>query len=331
MKTKALFPFFVFFLGLMTISLSSFSQACTISNTGVSNIEKTDNPSGSCTINFTVFYNLEINSGEKFGAVYFYSAEPPAPGSDAPACPSTQGSLLGVLKIIVNGTTGTITSNGTGCLAPSTSISLITSGSSFNTGTLLTTVRVSITAPGLCSTYPNIGANLYNSQAQSADIGTKNWQCANTLLHSTPLPIMFSDFKAQFVNHQLKVSWQSIPDASVESFTIEGSNDGDKWTVLKTIDSQASSTLNASQNYSLSIDLSGLSLAGFIFSLFLIPVFKSRKIRYLLIFTAVLFLGSCLKERANTTDENNSMWVRIVQHNKDGSTEISKSIRVLDN
>ena len=192
-------------------------------------------------------------------------------------------------------------------------------------------MRVSITAPGLCSAYPNIGANLYNSQAQSADIGTKNWQCANTLLHSTPLPIMFSDFKAQFVNHQLKVSWQSIPDASVESFTIEGSNDGDKWTVLKTIDSQASSTLNASQNYSLSIDLSGLSLAGFIFSLFLIPVFKSRKIRYLLIFTAVLFLGSCLKERANTTDENNSMWVRIVQHNKDGSTEISKSIRVLDN
>ena len=71
MKTKALFPFFVFFLGLMTISLSSFSQACTISNTGVSNIVKTDNPSGSCTIDFSVFYNLDINSGEKFGAIYF--------------------------------------------------------------------------------------------------------------------------------------------------------------------------------------------------------------------------------------------------------------------
>ena len=61
----------------------------------------------------------------------FDSAEPPAPGTDAPPCPSTQGSLLGVLKIIVNGTTGTVTSNGTGCLATGTTISLITSGSSF--------------------------------------------------------------------------------------------------------------------------------------------------------------------------------------------------------
>ena len=152
---------------------------------------------------------------------------------------------------------------------------------------------------------------------------------------SGALPVVFGDVTASIVNGQLLVRWKIVTENEAAKYIIEVSKDGNTFKpageVLTKI-TNGQSTDKLEYEFSMAtnnmIGLMGVSLAV----LLLLPFGMGRRnkllnaIAIIVIFT--LAIASCSKKDVptNTTKDNKTLYVRIVQVDKAGNQQMSKVI-----
>jgi|GEM_PF-6126495 len=167
-------------------------------------------------------------------------------------------------------------------------------------------------------------------QSQSPGTYTIKWDGS--------LPVMFGSVTAHFSNGQLVVNWSTITEQNNDHFEIELSTDGVHFTKAGTVQSKATNgnsdrELQYRFNKSLG-DITALAVGALLIT-GLMLFGAGRRNRLLL--SAFIFMGtalftvSCNKNNEITSDQDNTVFVRIVQVNKDGGRSTSKTVRVTEN
>lgn len=149
---------------------------------------------------------------------------------------------------------------------------------------------------------------------------------------TTKLPVEFSGINATYKNGQLSVNWQSLTETGMKEFVIEGTTDGENWKPIATIASKApGGNSNQALDYQYIGNIAGSVFAGLGFALLFMPFFKSRIARVIVIIVMIGVAIGCSKN-AGVGDGNNieNLWIRIVQHDLDGGSTVSKSVKVIN-
>ncbi len=147
------------------------------------------------------------------------------------------------------------------------------------------------------------------------------------------LPVKFSALQAQKIHDQsIKIQWQSQQEQGVKNYSIEASKNGIHWTNIGTVDPKiAGGSSNEPVNYEFTVDLGGIAFAAISLAFLFIPLLggRSRLKKQLLTATMLLILAACVKsDSAPPADESGSIWIRVVQHDINGGTTISKIVKV---
>ncbi|WP_300599768.1 hypothetical protein [Niabella sp.] len=156
-----------------------------------------------------------------------------------------------------------------------------------------------------------------------------------TVKWDTALPVMFGPVTAYWLNGQLIVNWSTLMEQQNDHFEIEGSIDGVHFTSLGSVASKApngNSTAELQYNFSRSM-AGAASMAGITFllaGLLFLPQY--RRNRFVGAATLLLITGtvitSCSKNTKSIADRNSALYIRVVQVDKDGATNASKTIKV---
>ncbi|WP_114792596.1 hypothetical protein U0035_02480 [Niabella yanshanensis] len=155
----------------------------------------------------------------------------------------------------------------------------------------------------------------------------------NWVKEAAVLPVTFGSVNASSKNNRLSISWTTEKENSNDHFEIEASTDGQQFTKIGIIASQAA---NGNSDIVLSYQWtsnSALPLAGFsLVGLILMPFSNlSRKKTWVLGLAAVGFtafvLHGCTKS-GDAIDDHQPYYVRIAQVDKDGTKSYSKVVKV---
>ncbi|MBZ4188885.1 choice-of-anchor Q domain-containing protein [Niabella beijingensis] len=178
--------------------------------------------------------------------------------------------------------------------------------------------------------YADAGGNLNNDldfagnprlAGAAIDMGAYELQAA--------LPVMFGAISAVIKNGQLLVNWNTETEINNDRFLIQVSPDGANWKTVQTIQSSAKEgNSNTALEYSSTIPLTTLSLGA---GILLLGVLAGRR-RYMFIITVVVcgaFALSCHKNAAVEAAGNGTLFVRIVQVDKDGTKQVSKVMQAV--
>ncbi|MCH5599998.1 PQQ-dependent sugar dehydrogenase [Niabella ginsengisoli] len=156
------------------------------------------------------------------------------------------------------------------------------------------------------------------------------------VVDNAALPVTFGSIKATRKSNLLQVNWVTESETNNSHFDIEISTDGEKFSVVKTIESKATDG-NSSTPINYEIRLGKESLGTVLgFSLFAVAIlfgFSFRKKWKLIPLTALVFFivtNSCNKKDPITDPENKNLFVRIAQVDKDGTKRYSKIIQVVN-
>lgn len=145
------------------------------------------------------------------------------------------------------------------------------------------------------------------------------------------LPVTFGQVKSVIKNNELVIDWETLHEDNNDHFIIEASADGQLFKKIGTVKSTAHdgrsdmtiyytfSVQSGNQSLALMIGLSGLM--GLLF-------FAKRKRQWIAAVAAVGILGfiSCNKNPVANPDNDNNVFIRIAQVDKDGSVSYSKVV-----
>jgi len=150
------------------------------------------------------------------------------------------------------------------------------------------------------------------------------------------LPVTFTSFSASLSKSGiLKADWATASEANNSHFILQSSQDGKTWKDVARKEAAVNGKNGAT--YNLEVNIGTISLAGFgLLGILLLP-FSNRRYRILALFALVAIIGvSCAKsddinnlELDNTKGASNStLYVRLAQVDKDGTTTYSETIAV---
>jgi len=150
----------------------------------------------------------------------------------------------------------------------------------------------------------------------------------------TALPVSFGNIDATINHNQLSINWQTIQETNNDHFNIEASANGETFTKIGTVATQAtsgSSDTNISYTFTKSLDGVTLGAGLLVVLLGSTLVRKKRAIAVLLIgIGATGILYSCSKStNEGIKDADGKYFIRIAQVDKDGTTSYSKTVTVI--
>lgn len=148
------------------------------------------------------------------------------------------------------------------------------------------------------------------------------------------LPVTFGTISATLKTEQLLVSWQTLKETNNSYFEIEASADGKNFTKIGQVLSQAANgNSSLPLDYEFGINPGGTSLAMMGIGLLLlggmgIGISHRKKYLFMLLATAGigLSIAGCDKNELSAAD-NNALYVRIKQVDKDRGFEYSKVVK----
>lgn len=144
------------------------------------------------------------------------------------------------------------------------------------------------------------------------------------------LPVNFGSFSAVIKGGQLFVTWTTESETNNDHFLLLLSADGRNWKTVETVQSKAAAgNSDIELKYSIAIPFTALSLgAGFL----LIGIIAARKRKYVFITAAIVCAAlyfSCNKKDFLKDIDNQKLFVRIVQVDKDGTKSYSKVVQAV--
>lgn len=150
------------------------------------------------------------------------------------------------------------------------------------------------------------------------------------------LPVTFTSFSASLSKSGiLKADWATASEANNSHFILQSSQDGKTWRDVARKEAAANGKNGA--NYNIEVNIGTISLAGFgLLGILLLP-FSNRRYRILALFALIAIVGvSCAKNNDinnlaldNTKGASNStLYVRLAQVDKNGTTTYSETIVV---
>lgn len=292
--------------------------------------------------NYTPFYNIQ-------STLTFINATVYNPGSSAldvnnPVANNIYNSILWT----DNGTANIIAvSNGSATINVENSILNATRQGTITGSNIITTNPAFVQSasgdfslkPGSPAINSGNGTFYNNSSYGNGDLGG-NHRIAQAAIdigayesNSTALPVRFGVISAAVRNGRLLVNWSTESEVNNNHFDIELSADGKQFTTVATV---ASKAVNGSSNtvltyqYSTSVSqlMSFLGAAAFALLLLLPAGIRRRKIRPVtLLAIAGIIFWSCAKND-RPSGNSDTLFLRIVQVDKDGKKSYSKILRV---
>lgn len=145
--------------------------------------------------------------------------------------------------------------------------------------------------------------------------------------------VTFGSIDAYVKGNNLHVNWTTEKEVNNDHFEIEASTDGEHFTTIGSVKSQAengNSDVTLNYEWTTKSNLS-LGMLPYIAAVFLLLLFVRRKKTILLATVAISFIAfaqiSCKKDKDSITDAEN-YYIRIAQIDKDGTKTYSKVVRV---
>ena len=152
----------------------------------------------------------------------------------------------------------------------------------------------------------------------------------------TILPVNYKSIKARIINNTLQVNWATASEKKNSRFDVEISKDGIQYTKIGSVGSKAdngnsSLELDYQFSYSLNGNMSVAGLGIFLLSLLGLSIAGTRRTKAFLTICVIasggLFAISCNKTTEHIdTDNNNKIFVRLMQYDTDGNKNVSKII-----
>ncbi|MFV0604450.1 MAG: CshA/CshB family fibrillar adhesin-related protein [Niabella sp.] len=155
-------------------------------------------------------------------------------------------------------------------------------------------------------------------------------------LFVSALLVNYDKIEAVTKNGQLQVNWNTLSEKNSDKFEIQGSVDGANWKTIGTVYSKAAGGESDNIiNYEFTTSSASLAIGGsLLFALLFAPAFGFRKYKGLLgiVTFIVIVLSACSKKATDTIVDTKSTfkYIRIAQHEKDGTINYSKSIRIIN-
>lgn len=157
-----------------------------------------------------------------------------------------------------------------------------------------------------------------------------------TLNVSNPLPVNFGSISAFLKNGALQVNWQTLTEKNNDHFIIEVSKDGKIFSRAGTVQSKAvngNSSVGTSYTFNKTVS-TGAAVLGVIalMGMGAMGINRRRKAALVMAIGAIIFFGySCQKNDGKLDDANGqSLFVRVVQVDKDGTATYSKVIKAIE-
>lgn len=149
------------------------------------------------------------------------------------------------------------------------------------------------------------------------------------------LPVTFGDISAYIKGGSLLVNFTSLTEENNDRFIIEASADGKNFTEIGTLKSTAKEgNSDIAIQYSFSLNTNSLGIAGMAgFGLFTLLCFAARRNRGLFavaaIICAAVFVSCSRSVEELSVDPGESLYIRIVQVDKDGTKTYSKVVKAV--
>ncbi|MBO9592238.1 MAG: hypothetical protein J7599_04960 [Niabella sp.] len=150
----------------------------------------------------------------------------------------------------------------------------------------------------------------------------------------TPLLVTFGPVSVRVANGALVIDWSTVTEKNVDHFIVELSKDGKNFTGIGTVKSKAingNSSERLEYRFSKGID-SAKSVAGFLSVVMMGIVLLAFSRRNRLLAAIIIVLGSgiittsCNKHNTDAVEQQQKLFLRIVQIDKDGGKQVSKTI-----
>lgn len=133
------------------------------------------------------------------------------------------------------------------------------------------------------------------------------------------LPVQFGEINAGIKNGHLQVNWQSLRETNCKDYEIQVSPNAMEWHTIGRVSSIApAGNSDTPLNYSFSG--SSAILGGLSFTVLLLSFFRKRMMRIGIILLAGMVVYSCAKESNRPQYDNQTIFLRIIQHDIDNSS-----------
>ncbi|MFV0604627.1 MAG: hypothetical protein ACK5NK_02185 [Niabella sp.] len=148
------------------------------------------------------------------------------------------------------------------------------------------------------------------------------------------LPHAFGTISAISKNGTLHINFEATNEENVKEYIVEASKDAKNWKAIGKLNSKAvdgNSIESLLYQFVISSPLT-LGVVSLAFTLLLLPAFKSRLARgLLLIFVISGVILACTKNSKEVSTNKDTVYIRIAQYDKDGNAPIySKIIKVVN-
>ena len=150
------------------------------------------------------------------------------------------------------------------------------------------------------------------------------------------LPVNFDDVNASINGNILNVKWSTLSETNNDHFNIQVSNDGNYFKNVGQVKSQiVDGNSDKKLNYSFSINLNDMAMpvsaaaASFMILMLIMPPRKRKVFGLISLIAASIFIYSCTKQEVGVSNENEKIWVKIVQVDKDGSEKSSRIVQAV--
>ncbi len=196
--------------------------------------------------------------------------------------------------------------------------------------------------------YPGAGSNINPTDADIVwNADALRWEVSFNVTgfsgfwvktQATVLPVTFGSLSAVVQNDQLRVNWSTQTESNNDHFLVQASADGEGWHTISTIQSKALNGHSSNElKYEYSTPITSLALGASLLGLLLLGFSKNRprtsvnrlKVASFGILFLVVTMISCQKTENFKTDSNSKIFIRIVQVDKDGRQDTSRTIQVV--
>ncbi|WP_114790230.1 PQQ-dependent sugar dehydrogenase [Niabella yanshanensis] len=156
------------------------------------------------------------------------------------------------------------------------------------------------------------------------------------VLDNAALPVTFGTIKATRRKANLYINWTTEAENNNSHFDIEGSVDGKTFAAIKTVETKAIDGYSSSTiNYELTIgrDNLGMMLGISLLAVLTFGGFRSAKKREqasLIVLAILIIVSACNKSDVAKDPEDETLFIRIAQVDKDGAKRYSQTVQVVN-
>ncbi|SDD27613.1 hypothetical protein [Niabella drilacis] len=159
---------------------------------------------------------------------------------------------------------------------------------------------------------------------------------SNVFPASTPLAAVFGPVQAVRNKNNITINWDTYSEEHNTYFGVEVSNDGMRFKEVARVKTKAingNSSSRLSYTCSLTADNEGILISFSLLPVCMILLsFPGRRLLKLLVFLSIIVCSSCSKNKSiNSPGDRASIYIRIAQHDLDGSASYSKIVKIIDN